>query len=122
MQDDGKVRLKSWQGTYLSGSTGNTVSAVSTVTAPDTLFTPEPQLEGSYSFRSSIGTYLVAGGDGGLRSNATQAIPAAVTAQAVSAAGTSRRSTVSVTPGRADGASPAAPVRYRRPHRVGRRW
>src|SRR5690348_12874417 len=57
-----------------------------------------------------------------------QRIPAAVTAQLVSAAGTSRRSSRAapvswtVTHGRAHGASPAAQVRYlpRRP--TGRRW
>ena len=57
-----------------------------------------------------------------------QRIPAAVTAQLVSAAGTSRRSrraapvSTDLTHGRGHAASPAAPARCRRRHRAGRRW
>ena len=57
-----------------------------------------------------------------------QRIPAAVTAQLVSAAGTSRRSSraapasTGVTHGRGHAASPAAPARCRRRRRAGRRW
>src|SRR5215210_6421910 len=56
-------------------------------------------------------------------------IPAAVTAQLVSAAGTRRRSrrpsrppTGMLTHGPGHAASPAVPDRYRRPRRAGRRW